>query len=195
MKNLLVLCSFFLLISCAATTGLEKGAKLEDPAKEAIIIIGVKPENFHINIMEGDLVDSRFEFSVYVTPTAFVTPTNGYVVLKVPVLEKNKTYAIMRVGEGPLKMTFQCDWPALTFTPEAGKVNYIADIAYTKRSKRILLKGAVSRNSHAAEAFMKTNYPDLNLPFVDKGYQFIKVTNGNCKAYFTNEVNPIEYEE
>ena len=128
MKNLILLSSFLFLISCAATTGLERDAKLENPDKEAIIVIGVKPDNFHINIMKGRLVGSKFEYSVYVTPTAWVTPTNGYVVLKVPVLGNDETYSIIRVGEGPLSKTFQCDWPAVTFTPEKERINYIVDI-------------------------------------------------------------------
>jgi len=192
MKNIILLISLIFVSGCATMAGLDKNAKLTDPSKEAIIILGVKPGTFHVNIMKGKIIDGKFEYSVLVTPTAWVTPTNGYVVLKVPVLPKGETYSIIRVGEGALSKTLQCDWPVVTFNPSAGKINYIADLSYSRRSKAILLKGEISNNSKAAKDFTNNNYPNLKYTFINVGYKFLTVTNSKCNiAYETT--NPIEY--
>lgn len=192
MKNIILLISLIFVSSCATTEGLDKNAQLTDPGKDAIIVFGVKPETFHINVMKGKIVQGKFEYSVLVTPTAWVAPSKGYVVLKVPVLPKGETYSIIRVGEGLLKKTLQCDWPAVTFNPEAGKINYIADLSYSRIGETIHLKGKISSNSGAARDFINKNYPNLNADFVNAGYKFRTVTNTKCRdAYKT--FNPIEY--
>jgi len=192
MKNIILLIALIFVSGCAAMAGLDKNAKLTDPSKEAIIVFGVKPGTFHINIMKGKIVQGKFEYSVFVTPTAWVAPSKGYVVLKVPVLQEDETYSIIRVGEGLLKKTLQCDWPAVTFNPKAGKINYIADLSYSRIGETIHLKGKISSNSNAAKEFTNKNYPNLNAAFVNTGYKFRTVTNTKCRdAYKT--FNPIEY--
>lgn len=192
MKNIMLLATLIFVTGCAATTGLDKNAKLDNPKKEAIIVFGVKPETFHINIMKGKVVNGKFEHSAFVTPTAWVAPSKGYVVLKVPVLQNDETYSIIRVGEGLLNKVFQCDWPAVTFNPKAGKINYIADLSYSRIDDNIHLKGKISSNSSAAKEFTNTNYPNLNSDFVNTGYKFRTVTNTKCVAGYKT-FNPIEY--
>jgi len=192
MKNIILLAALVFVTGCAATTALDKNAKLDSSNKEAIIIIGVKPETFHINVMKGKVVNGKFEHSAFVTPTAWVAPSKGYVVLKVPVLPDDETYSIIRVGEGLLKKIFQCDWPAVTFNPKAGKINYIADLSYSRIDDAIHLKGKISSDSSAAKKFTNINYPNLNAAFVNTGYKFLTVTNTKCVAGYKT-FNPIEY--
>lgn len=192
---------FFLLIGilvvnvgCATVSNLDKNSRLENISTEAIIVIGVSPKEYKINIVRGDLINDKFEFSTVVTPTAWVGPSQGFVVLNVPVLKKDQAYAILRVGNNDSIISKeQCEgWPAVTFNPKAGKINYITSIEYSKVGKTILLQGKIKGDSNKAKRYMRNNYKKLSYDFINLGYKLRTVIEMRCAEKFKKN-NPIKY--
>lgn len=194
MKKVILSLLTLIITGCATTVNLNKNSKIENNSKEAVIVIGLSSTDYKINIVRGDLINDKFEFSTVVTPTAWVGPSQGFVVLNVPVLKSDQIYAILRVGKkGTIISNEQCSgWPALTFNPQAGKINYIANIEYSHIGDTILIQGKISNNFAEAKKYIHNNYTKLNNPFINLGYKLRTVIDMHCSQKFKIH-NPIKY--
>lgn len=151
-------------------------------AEESVVVLGVAPQGYAVNIFPGKVEGGVFRVSGFSGAVISGPPKDGYVVARAmagQALALTKSTRLAQQGE-VLSHTFgACDGTqAMAFTVPRGKVIYLTDIEYTVGSGRL---DAYYRPDLArARQYLDKAYPKLAGRLEQGDYRFIP-TNEPCK--------------
>lgn len=130
--------------------------------RDAYFVIGLAPPNARVGITDGEIRDNAFhDVLVRMLPMPTYAQDQGYIVVKA---EPGKPLGIgtvhLMAGDSSIfGQAFVPTCQILVFTPQAGKVLYLADVFVARRGAGVLPQ--YRRDLEAARNHLRARYPQL----------------------------------
>lgn len=164
------------VVACSSSVGLVDSTSTGlGPGTEAIVVLGVAPENHRVVLFPGSLVNGRFRQNPFRNAVVAGTPQGGYVVGKATpgeVLAVTVVVALKNSTDTSGTRFYPCEHTkTMVFQVPAAGIYYLGDVAYELAGRQ--LRVIYSQDRERLRDHMRVNFPSLQGEVRTLAYQLL----------------------